>query len=45
MASNNAKSAAPSGKVTKGAGEAVSQHKKMAMGDMPSVGSSPKTPA
>lgn len=42
---NNAKSAAPSGKVQKLAGEAVSQHKKMAMGTMPSVGNSPKTPA
>ena len=45
MADNNAKSAAPSGKVTKLAGEAVSQHKKMAMGEMPKVGGGPKTPA
>lgn len=33
----NAKSAAPSGKVTKQAGEAISQHHKMAMGEMPKV--------
>ena len=33
----NAKSAAPSGKVTKLAGDAISQHKKMAMGEMPKV--------
>jgi hypothetical protein len=34
---NNAASAAPSGKVTKQAGNAVPQHKKMAMGEMPKV--------
>jgi hypothetical protein len=34
---NNAASAAPSGKVTKQAGEAMPQHKKMAMGEMPKV--------
>ena len=34
---NNAKSAAPSGKVTKMAGEAIRMHKKMAMGEMPKV--------
>jgi hypothetical protein len=44
MAENNAKSAAPSGKVTKLSGEAISQHKKMAMGEMPKV-TGPKTPA
>lgn len=32
---DNAKSAALSGKVSKQAGEAVPQHKKMAMGEMP----------
>jgi len=32
---DNAKSAAPSGKVTKLAGDAIRQHKKMAMGEMP----------
>lgn len=45
MADNNAKSAAPSGKVSKLAGEAISQHKKMAMGDMPKVEGGKKTPA
>ena len=34
---NNAASAAPSGKVKKLAGEAIKQHKKMAMGEMPKV--------
>lgn len=32
---NNATSPAPGGKVSKLAGEAISQHKKMAMGEMP----------
>jgi hypothetical protein len=45
MAENNAKSAAQSGKVKPLAGDAVSQHKKMAMGEMPKVGAGPKTPA
>ena len=45
MAANNAKSAKPSGKVSKTSGEAIPMHKKMAMGEMPAVGSSPKTPA
>jgi hypothetical protein len=44
MAENNAKSAAPSGKVTKLSGEAISQLKKMAMGEMTKV-TGPKTPA
>ena len=44
MAENNAKSATPGGSVTKLAGEAISQHKKMAMGEMPKV-TGPKTPA
>ncbi len=34
---DNAKSAAPGGKVSKLAGAAISQHKKMAMGEMPKV--------
>lgn len=42
MAENNAKSAKPSGKAQ--TGEAISQHKKMAMGEMPKV-TGPKTPA
>jgi hypothetical protein len=42
---NNAASAAPSGTVKKMADNAVPQHKKMAMGKMPTVGKSPKTPA
>jgi hypothetical protein len=45
MAENNAKSAAPSGKVSKQGGEAIPMHKKMAMGEMPKVGGGPKTPA
>jgi len=42
---NNAASAAPSGTVKKMADNAIKQHKKMAMGIMPPVGKSPKTPA
>lgn len=45
MAENNAKSPAPSGKVKPQAGDAIKQHKKMAMGIMPEVGGGPKTPA
>lgn len=41
---DNAKSPAPSGTVTKMAGEAIPQHKKMAMGEMPKV-TGKKTPA
>jgi len=41
MASDNAKSATSGGKVS---GDAISQHKKMAMGTMPKVPTS-KTPA
>ena len=42
MAVNNAKSATPGGKVPD---DAIPMHKKMAMGTMPKVPSSPKTPA
>jgi hypothetical protein len=42
VATNNAKSATPGGKVS---GDAISQHKKMAMGTMPKVLSGKKTPA
>jgi hypothetical protein len=37
MADNNATKPNPSGTVSKLAGEAISQHKKMAMGEMPKV--------
>jgi|TARA_R110000868_G_scaffold187188_3_gene429685 hypothetical protein len=37
MVKNNATKAAPSGKVSKMAGEAIPMHKKMAMGEMPKV--------
>jgi hypothetical protein len=42
VATNNAKSPTPGGTVS---GDAISQHKKMAMGTMPKVMSSKKTPA
>jgi len=42
---DNAKKPNPSGTVTKMAGEAISQHKKMAMGEMPKVGGGKKIPA
>ncbi len=42
MATNNAKSATPGGKVS---ADAIPMHKKMAMGTMPKVPTSPKTPA
>ena len=42
---DNAKSSAPSGTVQKMTDSAIKQHKKMAMGIMPTVGKSPKTPA
>jgi hypothetical protein len=42
---NNAKSATPKGTSPKPSNEYISQHKKMAMGIMPTVGKSPKTPA
>lgn len=42
---NNAKKPNPSGTVTGLAGEAISQHKKMATGDVPKVGGGKKTPA
>ena len=43
MADNNAKSAKPDGKDQ--SGEAISQHKRMAMGKPVPQGSGPKTPA
>jgi hypothetical protein len=42
VAKNNAKGPTQGGTVS---GDAVSQHKKMAMGTMPKVSTSPKTPA
>lgn len=42
---NNAKAAAPSGKVSKQGGEAIPMHKKMAMGEMPKVGGGKNIPA
>jgi hypothetical protein len=45
MAENNAKSATPSGVSPKPSEAAIPQHKKMAMGIMPPVGKSAKTPA
>lgn len=45
MAENNAKSATPKGTSPKPSDEFISMHKKMAMGIMPPVGKSPKTPA
>jgi hypothetical protein len=42
---HNAKTASPKGKSPKASDKFMPQHKKMAMGIMPSVGKGPKTPA
>jgi hypothetical protein len=42
---DNAKTATPKGKSPKASDKYIPQHKKMAMGNMPSVGKGPKTPA
>jgi len=45
MAENNAKTATPKGTSPKPSDKFMPMHKKMAMGKMPTVGKSPKTPA
>ena len=42
---NNATTATPKGKTPKASDKFMPMHKKMAMGIMPPVGKSPKTPA
>jgi hypothetical protein len=42
---NNATTATPKGKSPKASDKSIPMHKKMAMGTMPPVGKSPKTPA
>jgi hypothetical protein len=42
---DNAKTATPKGKSPKASDKFIPMHKKMAMGVMPPVGKSPKTPA
>jgi hypothetical protein len=42
---DNAKTATPKGKSPKASDKYMPQHQKMAMGIMPPVGKSPKTPA
>ena len=42
---DNAKTATPKGKSPKASDKFMPMHKKMAMGIMPTVGKSPKTPA
>jgi hypothetical protein len=42
---NNATTATPKGKTPKASDKFMPMHKKMAMGIMPLVGKSPKTPA
>jgi hypothetical protein len=42
---NNATTATPKGKTPKASDKYMPQHQKMAMGIMPPVGKSPKTPA
>jgi len=45
MADNNAKTATPKGHSPKASDKLIPQHKRMAMGNMPSAGKGSKTPA